>query len=82
MCGTWHQSSAKDANCFFQAGKDHIDGKFDEWKIIARDEYWGKPDTAKTETEDEKSGEEKKEAVNRSQDLKEVKDSDDGESEL
>lgn len=32
-----------------QAGKDHVDGKFDEWKVVAREEYWGKPEGGRVE---------------------------------
>ena len=38
-----------------QAGRDRVDGKFDEWKETQREEYWGKPtdeNTLKVETED------------------------------
>ncbi|KAK3684660.1 hypothetical protein LTR37_020061 [Vermiconidia calcicola] len=27
-----------------QAGKDRAEGKFDEWKEMQREEYWGKPE--------------------------------------
>ena len=35
-----------------QAGKDRVQGKFDEWKEAEREEYWGKA-TAKAEVQDE-----------------------------
>lgn len=34
-----------------QAGKDHVEGKFDEWKVLMREEYWGKPAERKEERE-------------------------------
>lgn len=27
-----------------QAGKDRVEGRFDEWKDMQREEYWGKPE--------------------------------------
>jgi len=27
-----------------KAGKDRAEGKYDEWKEMQREEYWGKPD--------------------------------------
>ena len=35
-----------------QAGRDRVQGKFDEWKEAEREEYWGKT-TAKAEVQDE-----------------------------
>lgn len=38
-----------------QAGQDHVDGKFDEWKMKMREEYWGKPsgeEAAETEAKE------------------------------
>ena len=41
-----------------QAGKDRTDGKFDEWKELQREEYWGKQDeNAKVEVDGQKSDE-------------------------
>lgn len=47
---------------FFQAGRDHVDGKFDDWKVKAREEYWGKPDESNGDGGVAEKGDESKKA--------------------
>ena len=41
-----------------QAGRDRVEGKFDEWKEMQREEYWGKPEVPdeNVEVKDEVDG--------------------------
>lgn len=64
-----------------QAGKDHSDGKFNEWKLIAREEYWDKPtgDAVATSQEvKDGEGEGTKEGMKVNGDEKAVEESEDG----
>lgn len=66
-----------------------MDGKFDEWKVLMREQYWGKPADGARDGVKEEEGSEgvEKAKVNgfssdKSDDGKEIKDSEEGESEL